>query len=69
MYGKWKVSSQFIGDEKVFRVYRLKDVSKVDHSGNREYAGEVIYDQNAAYAIAEGLNSGEEVRKHDERGV
>lgn len=60
MYGKWKVSSQFIGDEKVFQVYRLKDISKVDHSGNREYAGEVIYDQNAAYVIAEGLNNGEE---------
>ncbi len=47
MRSKWKVSSQFIGDEKVFQVYRLKDISKVDHSGNREYAGEVIYDQNA----------------------
>ncbi len=63
MYGKWKVSSQFIGDEKFFWVYRLKDISKVDHSVNREYAGEVIYDQNAAYVIAEGLNSGEEVKE------
>jgi hypothetical protein len=63
MRSKWKVSSQFIGDEKVFQVYRLKDISKVDHSGNREYAGEVIYDQNAAYAIAEGLNSGEEIQE------
>jgi hypothetical protein len=60
MHGKWKVSSQFIGDEKVFWVYRLKDISKVDHSGNREYAGEVIYVQNAAYVTVEALNSGEE---------
>lgn len=56
MHGKWKVSSQFIGDERVFRVYRLKDIGKVDHSGNREYAGEVIYNQDAAYVIAEELN-------------
>lgn len=59
MCGEWKVSSQYIGDEKVFQVYRLKDISKVDHSGNREYAGEVMYDQEAAYVIAEGLNNGE----------
>ena len=61
MYGKWKVSSQFISDEKVFQVYRLRDICKVDHSGNREYAGEIIYNQDAAYAVAEGLNSGEEI--------
>lgn len=61
MRSKWKVSSQYIGDEKVYRVYRLRDISKVDHSGNREYAGEVIYNQDAAYAVAQGLNKGEEI--------
>ncbi len=59
MHGKWKVSSQFIGDERVFQVYRLRDIGKVDHSGNREYAGEIIYNQDAAYAVAKGLNDGE----------
>lgn len=63
MRSKWKVSSQHIGDEKVFQVYRLRDISKVDHSGNREYAGEIMYDSNAAYAIAEGLNKGEEIEE------
>ncbi|PPK80649.1 hypothetical protein BXY41_106239 [Lacrimispora xylanisolvens] len=63
MYGKWKVSSQYIGDEKIFQVYRLRDISKVDHSGNREYAGEIIYDQDAAYAVAKGLNDGEGIEE------
>ncbi|GEM_PF-622928 len=58
MHSKWKVSSQFMGDERVFQVYRLRDISKVDHSGNREYAGEIIYNQDAAYAVAKGLNEG-----------
>lgn len=62
MHSKWKVSFQYIGDERVFQVYRLRDISKVDHSGNREYAGEIIYNQDAAYVIAEGLNRGEETR-------
>jgi len=47
-----------MGDERVFQVYRLRDISKVDHSGNREYAGEIIYNQDAAYAVAKGLNEG-----------
>ena len=63
MHGKWKVSSQFIGDERVFEVYRLRDISKVDHSGNREYAGEIIYSQDAAYAVAKGLNDGEGIEE------
>ena len=63
MHGKWKVSSQFIGDEKVFQVYRLRDISKVDHSGNREYRGGIIYDQEAANVIAEGLNAGKEIEE------
>ena len=28
----------------------------MDHSGNREYTGEIIYNQDVAYAIAEELN-------------
>lgn len=37
MKGEWKVTSQYIGDEKVYQVYRLRNVNEVDHGGNREY--------------------------------
>lgn len=34
---KWKVSSNPIGDgDYVYQVVRIRDTSKVDHSGNRE---------------------------------
>ena len=36
MKSPWKVSSTMIGSEKVYQVYRLYDVQKIDHSGNRE---------------------------------
>ena len=36
MKSPWKVSSNMIGTEKVYQVYRLYDVQKIDHSGNRE---------------------------------
>lgn len=56
MHSEWKVSSQYIGEDKIFQVYRLRDTSKVDHSGNMEYAGEATENQMAALAVAAGLN-------------
>lgn len=55
-YGKWKVASNFIGDEKMYAAYRLKDINEVDHSGNREYAGEWISNREAVQTVADHLN-------------
>ena len=57
MKGKWKVSSNFIGDEKMYSVYRLRDVDKIDHSGNREYAGDWTENREAAQVLADQLNN------------
>jgi hypothetical protein len=57
--GKWKVASQYVGDTKMYAVYRLRDVNEVDHSGNREYAGGWIEVREPAQIIADQLNSEE----------
>ncbi len=54
--GKWNISSQYIGNEKIFTVYRLRDTSQVDHSGNREYSGGCFDSREAAQAVADKLN-------------
>ena len=56
MKSAWKISSQYLGGRKVYQVYRIKDMKKVDHSGNREYAGKLTDDEVAALALAEQLN-------------
>lgn len=60
MCSKWKVTSQGCGDDKIYAVYRLKDTSKVQHSGNMEFATEYMDSRSDARAIADKLN-GEEV--------
>jgi hypothetical protein len=54
--GKWKVASQYIGDTRMYAAYRLRDVNEVDHSGNREYAGEWIENREAVQVVADSLN-------------
>lgn len=56
MKGKWKVSSNYVGDEKVFQVYRIRNTDEVDHSGNREYYGGIHTDKEKAALMAEKLN-------------
>jgi hypothetical protein len=41
----------------MFAVYRLKDISAVDHSGNREYATGYMDEKEKAKIIAENLNN------------
>lgn len=36
---EWRVSSMWLNGKKYYQVYRIKDMKKVDHSGNREYKG------------------------------
>lgn len=62
MKSKWMVTSQYIGDEPQYAVYRLCNINEIDHSGNREYYGGYTPDEKAAEALAERLNNEEEER-------
>ena len=57
--GPWKVSSNFIGDRKVYQVYRIKNTEEVDHSGNRECSGGYVTERYEAEKLAEILNQKE----------
>ena len=63
MKGEWKVTSNYIDGKKVFGVYRNIDVSEIDHSGNREMAGEYTLNQETAQIVADALNEQEEAKK------
>lgn len=52
---EWKVSSNIIGDKKIYGVYRLLNKNEVDHSGNRETVS--YYDtREEAKKVADKLN-------------
>lgn len=59
MKGRWEVTSNHINGKKVYRVFRKKNADAVDHSGNREYAGEYCDDRKACEALARYLNEKE----------
>ncbi len=56
MKGPWKVTSNILGGQKMYAVYRLIDVDEVDHSGNREFATEYMDSKEKAKAVAAELN-------------
>ena len=56
MKSPWKVSSNMIGTEKVYQVYRLYDVQEIDHSGNREVDPIIHEDENDAIERCRELN-------------
>ena len=62
MKSEWKVERNIINDKTMYRVYRIRDMEEVDHSGNREYAGEYVRDSRMALAASKALNELEERR-------
>ena len=60
MKSKWKVTSNPIGDKTMYAAYRLLDVNKLDHSGNRELAGGYIENRKTVQAVVDALNVEEE---------
>jgi len=52
----WMVTSNSINGKTVYGVYRLKDISTVDHSGNRENYGDYYEDRESAEKLAKQLN-------------
>jgi len=60
LHSEWRVTSNFIGDEKMYAVYRIRNINEVDHSGNREHAGGWMLYRQAAVELAAELNKGEQ---------
>lgn len=56
-YGEWKVTSNSVDGEKLYSVYRLRDTSRTDHSGNRDYVMGFTKDKDFCQDLADGLNS------------
>ena len=61
MKSEWRVTSQYIGGDKIYAVYRLRDIAATDHSGNREYyfGGHLYPTRDAAEMAAQRLNEKE----------
>ena len=60
MKSEWRVSKIPAGEGCVYGVYRLFDVQKTDHSGNREEFWRTFEDRNEAAMVARQLNEEEE---------
>lgn len=56
MKSEWKVSSNSINGKKLYIVYRIRNTSEVDHSGNRETRGDYTESREEAAALADKLN-------------
>ena len=54
---EWRVSSMWLGKKRYYQVYRIKDMKKVDHSGNREYKGGLMENEYTAMSLAKKLNA------------
>lgn len=59
MKSNWRVSSNIIAGHTFYGIYRLIDVSDVDHSGNRETYGGYWERLEEAEALAERKNKEE----------
>ena len=53
---KWKVSSNIIGDKRMYIVLRLIDESQPMHPGNVEYASGYMKSAESAQEVADKLN-------------
>lgn len=60
MKSKWKVTSNIINGKTMYGVYRQRDISETDHSGNRDYAGGYVDNRETAAIVAAELNRIEE---------
>lgn len=56
MKSPWRVTMQYINGKPQYAVYRLRDVSETDHSGNRESGSTYMDSKEEAERIAAELN-------------
>ena len=57
MKSEWRVTSNFIAGKRLYSTYRLRDISAVDHSGNRESMGQWFDTREEAQKAADALNA------------
>ena len=57
---EWRVSTNFSRCSHRYIVYRIRDIDKPDHSGNREYRGPYRENYAEAKALADKLNEDEQ---------
>lgn len=55
----FKVSTDYIAGEQIWRCYRLRDVDKIDHSGNREYREGLFHSREEAQEAVDYWNEKE----------
>ena len=67
MKSEWKVSSQYIGGERMYIAMRILDTSQPQHGGNVENRGEYSTDRDTVQALVDALNVSE--RPQDIREV
>lgn len=56
MKSEWKVSSQYIGGEKMYVAMRILDTSQPQHGGNVETSGDYTADLDAVQVLVDKLN-------------
>lgn len=56
MKSKWKVSSQYIGDKKMYIALRVLDASQLQHGGNVEIKGKYSTDRDSVQDLVDKLN-------------
>lgn len=56
MESEWKVQSNTICNKIMYIAYRIKDMTKVVHSGNMEHYGNYCEDKAVVQAIVDRLN-------------
>ena len=66
MKSEWKVQSNVIGGNRMYQVFRIKNINQVHHSGNMEYCGELTTDREKAQELAEKLNQKEKESEGNE---
>ncbi len=62
MKSKWKVSSQYIGGEKMYVAMRILNTSQPQHGGNVETSGGYTTDLDVVQALVDQLNKETEGR-------
>ena len=60
---EWMVTHQYAGEEQFIRVFRLRDRTATDHSGNREYVDAFFQSDAEAEKAADGLNAVERAKR------
>ena len=56
MESEWRISHTWFAGECIIQVYRLRDVNKPDHSGNREILPKTFNSDEEAQSMCNTLN-------------